>query len=137
MKTEMQDIIRDLAAVDRRLDNMRFLMRFQEEKRTAVIDRMRRAMDRTEARTTPVKEDRAAGVRNEATTGTMRAMTMADGTRHAVHGSDVALLDLGVLTAPSGACDMGSVRIGAMEIEQLGPGWWMPDHPKDNSRNGC
>jgi len=137
MKTEMQDIIRDLASVDRRLDNMRYLMRFQQERRTAVIERMREALDRTRARTATLVDASRANEPGMTSSRTVRLMTLADGTHEVVHAADVALLDLGVLTGPDGATDMGCVRIEGVEVEGMGAEWWIPDVPNDNSRRGC
>jgi hypothetical protein len=144
MSEDMAKLVRELAGVDRRIDNMRYLIEFQQERRDKVVGRMRAALGRAAVRTTAV--DSGAGrepgtdhrcimcqqdLDPDGPAGVVRLMRTADDGAHAVHVEDIGLLDIGVLDRPTGAQDGGDVPIGLDCAGRLGEGWWRPGGPKE------
>jgi hypothetical protein len=146
MKDDPVKLLADLDAVNRRIDNMRFLVTFQERKRDRLLSGIRGSIGRTVARTTDLDIDMPA-----ASAGTRRPRTCmacgdalgpGDGTHegrmvvtaarrvHLVHLDDVALLDMGVLTPAKGDRDKGWVVIDADCAARIGDGWTRRRSPK-------
>lgn len=129
-----------LAEVDRRIDNMNFLMRFQVEKRERILTSMRETLGRTFPQTIPlafpvVDEtpdcpqcghpfDNAADVRE------ISLIAGQDGSAHVVIAADEPLVAMGVLLAPEGCTYAGRGRLHTACAETIGIDRKREDTPK-------
>lgn len=135
-------LLRDLVEVDRRIDNARYLVGFQVEKRERILEGIRRSIGRDRVRTAFIDYDarRNPGtdrwciacqrdIASGAKAAKVRLLLIDGGRPEAVHREDVALLDLGVLLAPENAEDGGWVVMGMDCAATLGTEWWSAETP--------
>lgn len=145
MRGDPVSLLRQLGEVDRRIDNMRFLVRFQEEKRLRIIEDIRKATGREHPRTSAVRDatptsyevaaetsddDPGAGMTVDHAGSEMRLVITSTGDRHAVHVEDAALLDMGVLRLEDGVLDHGWVPVARQSVMDAGNGWTRDASPK-------
>ena len=121
-----EQLLRGLAEVDRRIDNMRFLVGFQIEKRERILADIRKAIGRDAPDTTAFPDVAADGP----PVGTVRLLCTPGGGRLVVRDADTALVDLGVLVQP-GTTDHGRVDVSEEEAAALGDAWWRRAAPKE------
>lgn len=143
MSSETHQLLRDLQSVDRRLENARYLIGFQEKKRERIVHEIRKAIGRSEPRTQPIdydarrdpKTDRwcvacQKDIAPDARAGIIRLVHVGGGCPSAVHADDIGLIEIGILTFADGDNDVGDYVIGLDCAKRLGAGWWRPEDPK-------
>lgn len=141
MQNKLERLTRELVDVDRRIDNMRYLVVFQEQKRERIAETIRKEIGRDEVRTKfvdfdarrdPKTEDWCImcqkDIRPEAANPVVRLL-LIDNSPHVVHAEDVKLMDGNILKAPKGSEDAGMHGIGADCAQTIGSEW-VCTHPK-------
>lgn len=138
---KVNQLTRELDAVDRRIDNLRFLLPFQEKKRAQIIEAIRSELGRDRVRTKFIDFD----ARHDPSTDRFCIMCQKDlavgakaatvrlihigAVPHAVHVEDEAMLDQGILELPVDAQDMGLHLLGPDCAKRLGVEWNRTEGP--------
>ncbi len=135
MQTKLERLAREIESVDRRIDNMRYLVVFQEKKRERIAETIRNEIGRSEVRTkfvdfdarrNPKTNDWCIMCQKDLDPDVEHAqvrLLLIDGAPHVVHAEDIALMNANILKAPNGSEDVGIRGMGADCAKVLGSEW--------------